>query len=207
MRRLEPREKAILVFLGALVVALGFYYYIYTPKMKQINLLSQQLKTQQTELARLQAEAAHKDELERQVAALQKDVQTSEAKLPSAREIPVLLVQLEGLASQVGADLTLIKPGPLQAPQQTPGQPPKPGAPAAAAAGGPSYQTFSLELTADGTFDQIQSFLHGIETFPRFISMTDIRMSPNGQAGTNPPKLTLALQATTYVVPESGAGR
>lgn len=212
MRPLLPREKVIVALLSVLAVVAVFYFYIYTPKLKEINAVSQQLRTQQAELRRLQAEAARKDELERRVQEVGSSVQASEAKLPSAREIPVLLVQLENLSSQVGANLILFKPGPLQGPpQQGAGQPPRPPAPGGrpAVPGGPNFQTFNLEINAEGTFDQIENFVHGIEMFPRFISMTDLRVSPSGKAGENPerPRLSLGLQATTYVVPEGGAGR
>src|ERR1700730_14755530 len=131
MRPLMPREKVIVWALVVLVVAIGFYYIVSSPKMKEITAVSQQLKSKQTELTRLQAEAARKDQLEHRLRDLQHQVAETEAKLPSAREIPTLLVQLEALASQVGVNLTLIRPGPPQGQAQGPsGQPPRPGGPA-----------------------------------------------------------------------------
>jgi len=212
MKPLTPRDKIVIWALGLVVLIAIFYFYVYTPKTREISVLSQQVKTAQADLARLQAQAARKEELDRRVQQIQHDLQDIEAKLPSAREIPVLLVRLESLASQTSANLMLIKPGPLQTPQApVGGQPPQPGRPGAPPAGSTiSYQTFSLELTVEGPFDVISSFVHGIETFPRFISMTDLRLSMAlraGQATTDRPVLNLGLQATTYVLPESGGSR
>ena len=210
MRPLMPREKVIVWVLVVLVVAIGFYYIVYSPKMKEITAVSQQLKSKQTELTRLQAEAAKKDQLEHRLQDLQHQVAETEAKLPSAREIPTLLVQLEGLASQVGANLTLIRPGPPQGQGQGPsGQPPRPGAPAAPPPG-LGLQQFNLELNAEGTFDTVESFVRGIENFPRYIAMSDLKITPlPPKVGENAerPRLAIGVTATTYFVPESGAGR
>lgn len=208
MRPLVPREKLLLSIVALLVVAVGFYYLIYSPKMKEITAVSQQLQTKQAELTRLQAEAAKKDQLERRLQELQHLVAETEAKLPSSREIPTLLVQLEGLAAQVGANLTLIRPGPPQGQSQG-GQPPRPGA-AASPAPGLGLQQFNLELNAEGTFDKVQSFVRGIENFPRFIAMSDLKITPlpykQGESSERP-RLAIGLSAVTYFVPESGGGR
>jgi Tfp pilus assembly protein PilO len=210
MRPLLPREKMILLVLAVLVVGIGFYFMIYSPKINEINKLSVQLKSKQAELKQLQAAAARKPEVEARLRALQREVADTEAKLPTSREIPILLVQLEGLASQVGANLTLIRPGPPQGQSQPPGgqQPPRSGTPSPAQ--GLGLQQFSLELNAEGTFDTVQSFVRGIETFPRFIAMSDLKITPlPGRPGESPsqPRLSVGVSATTYFVPESGGGR
>jgi Tfp pilus assembly protein PilO len=210
MRPLLPREKVIVWVLVVLVVAVGFYYIVYSPKMNEIAAVSQQLKSKQSELTRLQAEAAKKDQLERRLQDLQHQVAETEAKLPSAKEIPTLLVQLEGLASQVGANLTLIRPGPAQGQGQgANGQPPRPGAPTPPPPG-LGLQQFNLELNAEGTFDTVESFVRGIENFPRFIAMSDLKITPlPPKIGENSerPRLAIGVTATTYFVPESGGGQ
>jgi Tfp pilus assembly protein PilO len=210
MRPLLPREKVIVWVLVVLVVAVGFYYIVYSPKMNEIAAVSQQLKSKQSELTRLQAEAAKKDQLERRLQDLQHQVAETEAKLPSAKEIPTLLVQLEGLASQVGANLTLIRPGPVQGQGQgANGQPPRPGAPTPPPPG-LGLQQFNLELNAEGTFDTVESFVRGIENFPRFIAMSDLKITPLppkiGESSERP-RLAIGVTATTYFVPESGGGQ
>ncbi|TMI80057.1 MAG: hypothetical protein E6H04_09310 [Bacillati bacterium ANGP1] len=208
MKQLQGRERAILWVLILLVAVGGFYNFVYSPKTKEIAALTKQLKPKQDELKRVQAQAARKDELERQLADLQVQVREIEAKLPSSREIPLLLVQLERLAGQVGVDLTLIKPSqPAQATQA-----PKPGTAAAgaAAAQAAGLQSFGLELNAEGSFDMVENFLRGIETFPRFIAMNGMGMTPlPPRPGESPlrPRLSVRVAANAYFVPGSGAGR
>ena len=207
MKQLQGRERAILWVLILLVAVGGFYNFVYSPKTKEIAALAKQLKPKQEELKRVQAQAARKDELERQLAELQVQVREIEAKLPSSREIPLLLVQLERLAGQAGVDLTLIKPS-----QPTAGQAPKPGTPpsGAAAAQAAGLLSFGLELNAEGSFDMVENFLRGIETFPRFIAMNGMGMTPlPARPGESPlrPRLAVRVAANAYFVPGSGAGR
>lgn len=208
MRPLLPREKLILWFLGALVIGVGFYYLVYAPKTAEINAISKQLKQANEELTRLQAQAARREAIERRLKEVQQQVKETEAKLPTSREIPTLLVQLEGLAGQTGANLTLIRPGPVGGGGQGAPQPGKPGG-SAAPAPGLGLQQFALELTAEGSYDVIESFVRGIENFPRFIAISDLKITPQptraGEGGR--PRLSIGLTATTYFIPESGGGR
>ncbi len=215
MKPLQAREKTILWVVAMLVMVVGFYNFVYSPKTKEYTTVAVQLKAKQEELTRVQAQAARKDELERRMQELQRDLRETEAKLPTSREIPVLLVQLERLAGQVGANLTLIRPGPAQqGPQAPAGQAaPRPGqaapsGPAAAPSAG--LLAYALELNAEGPFDTVKNFLRGIETFPRFIAMSDLRIAPMppkpGESALQP-RLAVGVTATTYFVPEGGAGR
>ena len=210
MRPLLPREKVILWFLAVLVVGIGFYYLVYAPKSAEIHAASQELKKAKDDLTRLQAQAARRDAIERRLKELQQQVKETEAKLPTSREIPTLLVQLEGLASQTGANLTLIRPGPGGGGQAAP-QPGRPGAPAGPPPGAAlGLQQFALELTAEGTFDVVESFVRGIENFPRFIAMSDLKITPlppRAGEGAERPRLAVGLTATTYFVPESGGAK
>jgi Tfp pilus assembly protein PilO len=208
MRPLLPREKVIVWFLAALVLCLGFYYLGYAPKIKEIQTVSKDLKTKQDELTQLRAQAQRRDQLQKRLQDLQQQLQETEAKLPPSREIPALLVQLEGLATEAKTTLTLIRPGPAQGPSA-------PQAPGRASSGqslAPSLglQQFTVELNAEGTFDSLESFLRGIENFPRYIAMSDLKITPlPTRAGESPdrPRLALGLSTTTYYVPEGGAGR
>jgi Tfp pilus assembly protein PilO len=210
MRPLLPREKGILWFLAVMVIGVGFYYLVYAPKTAEITAVSQQLKKAKDELGRLQTQAARKGEIERRLKELQQRVKETEAKLPSSREIPMLLVQLEGLAAQSGVNLTLIRPGaPGSGQGQGAAQPGRPASPSAPAQG-LGLQQFTLELSAEGSYDTVESFVRGIENFPRFIAMSDLKISPlplkpGDSAGR--PRLAIGLTATTYFVPQSGGGK
>ena len=226
MRPFLPREKTILCSAGFILVLVMFYVFAYSPRMAEIDALKAMLGAHQAELMRLQSDIARRENLEREVREARHNLQLIEARLPTAPEIPNLLKQLERVASQVGVNLTQIKPGPIvpagsarMAAPTAPGSTPPPfagGAPdssAARAAPGPgrlTFQQFSLELNADGSYGTIESFVRGVERFPRFIAITDLRLAPIPvRVGGNPskPRLSLNLAATTYVVPVGDDGR
>lgn len=229
MRPLLPRERLLLWVVGLIVPVVAFYVFVYTPKSQEASQLARDLGAQQAELGRLKGQASRRGVLERQIAELQAQVQTLEAKLPTSREIPDLLVQLEALAGRTGVDLTLIKPGPLQPatlPQQAPSGPALPrvgggvvapkaaeaqGAKPQAPPGSEGFQQFTVELSTRGTFDQLVSFVRGVEDFPRFLAISDLRLVPappgKDTSSRAAPVLTLGMTTTAYVVPESGGPR
>jgi Tfp pilus assembly protein PilO len=226
VRPLLPREKAILWGVGFILVLVMSYVFAYSPRMAEIDALKAMLGVNQAELIRLQSDIARREDLERRVRELRHTLQLIEARLPAAQEIPSLLLQLERVASQAGVNLTQIKPGPIvavgsarMAAPAAPGSktPPLPddaadsSAPRAAPVPGRlMFQQFSLELDADGSYGTLESFVRGVERFPRFMAVTDLRLVPIPvRVGGNPskPKLSLNLTATTYVVPVGVDGR
>lgn len=219
MKSLQPRERILLLVVGLLAIVAVFYVFIYAPNSQEAARASQQLAGQRAELARLQALAQRRGELERSIRDLQSSVDVLEAKLPSAREIPNLLLQLDALASQSQVDLRSIRPGPL-APAVLPSKGPAPGAAGAGAASPPAkqpqqqqrtgYQQFQLDLSVEGPFDRILQFGRGVEDFPRFLAISDIRIGSAPQRRGAPasiagaPRLSLSITATAYVLPVEG---
>ncbi|MER3459816.1 MAG: hypothetical protein C4303_01000, partial [candidate division GAL15 bacterium] len=155
------------------------------------------------ERQRLEAVAASRPQVEQQLEEVQARIAELETKLPASRDIPVLLVQLEDAVRQSQAKITLVRPGPLQAPPQpaaprTGGQaPPKPEQ--------PQYQTFTVELGAEGNYVALVDFLQRLQNFPRLLVLSDFRMTPIAQEGRPPGSvLALSVRANTYVLPEAG---
>lgn len=192
---LRPREW-ILVF-AAIVIAMGagFYFLVYQPQQNEARRLGTELERVAAERQRLEALIAEGPEVERQFNEIRARIAELEMKMPSAREIPTLLVQLERTVRESRAKITLVRPGPLQAA----------AAPDPAAADQPQYQTFSVELGAEGNFVALVDFLQRLQDFPRLLVLSDVRVTPvAGPEGTPPGQiLGLTIRATTYVLPEA----
>jgi len=218
MRPLQPRERFILWGTGLLVILLVFYFGVYVPNKSASDRLTAQIDQQQSQLTRLRVAAARKADLERQVTDLQQSLQDIETKLPSDREIPSLILQLNALVESVGGHLTLIKPGPTEIPKPEPGAQPGQagGTPAGGSpARGPGpqpitaaqlYKEFTVEIDVEGQYDALETFIHGLETFPRFLSISQFRVDAQStKHGENPykPKLGLSLTTTMYVIPQT----
>jgi len=226
MKSLQPRERMMLWGLGLFLVVALFYVLVYSPRTSTNADLAAQLATDRAEMATLQAQAKHKDALEQQIAAAQGAIQTFEAKLPGSKDVPNLLVQLDALAHQSGVDLVSIKPSPLKpatAPQAAVAQPPSIAGPTAQApppkqsapqntstllAG---YQEFTVSIRVQGTFPTVLAFVRGLETFPRFLAISDVAVRPAPPAKDRPsassqPLLAMDVTTTAYVVPAPGTG-
>ncbi len=211
MRSLKPRERAMLWGLILALMVGAFYVLVYGPRAQTNANLAARLTAARADLSNLQAQAARKGALEQQVKEMQTEIQTFEAKLPTSKEVPSLLVQLDALAHQSGVDLTLIKPSALKpaAAAQSGAATPQVGQP------GPSpladYQEFTVEIQVQGTFPTVLAFAHGLEAFPRFLAISDIKLTPapaKGQPAVSAqPVLALDVTSTAYVVPGSGGTR
>jgi Tfp pilus assembly protein PilO len=191
----------VLVLVGILVVV-GFYYLAYRPRTEELRRLEGQLQQLTAERQRLEALVASRPEVERRLQEAEARIAELETKLPSRREIPVLLVQLEDAVRQSRAKLTVVRPGPLQAP--TPAQPPRAGQQQAQPEQ-PQYQSFTVELGAEGDYVAVVDFLQRLQDFPRLMVLSDFRMTPVQQEGRPPGSgLALSVRATTFVLPEAG---
>ncbi len=201
---MRPREQVLAVVLVVALVAVGFYYSVYRPRSEEARRLESELGRLEAERQRLEAVVATRPQVEQQLAQATARLQELETKLPSARDIPVLLVQLEDAVRRSRAELTLVRPGPLQAP--TPAPTPRAGSsPPAQQPEQPQYQTFTVELGAEGEYSALVDFLQRLQNFPRLMVLSDLRVTPIVEQDKPPgSRLALTVRATTYVLPESG---
>ena len=110
--------------------------------------------------------------------------------------------------------MTSLKPGPLQAATVPAAAPARPGG-RAAVSGAPKppqpkaapYDRFPIEFEIRGSFPAVVQFVRGLEDFPRFLAISDLRVTPaSPKRGEDPddPVLTLGVTVTAYVRPENG---
>lgn len=206
MRGLSPRERILISLVIAAAVAAVFYLFFWTPQTARRADLETRLNKQRGELARMQELAATREEKEREYQALYERLRLVEVRLPSEREIPRLIRQVQEAAAGLGVKLTLLRPGANQpgAAAASPGtraagQPaPARGQPAPTAQ--PRYQLFRLDFGFEGTYADLMAYLARLEDFPRLIILKQISMSPAAR-----PRLKATLSAETYVLPREGA--
>jgi len=199
--KFSGRERllvSLMVVLGAVAV---WYFFAYGPLQQRKAQLTATLQRQKAELARMESIAAQRVALEQEFAARQERIQAIEAKLPPAREIPNLLRQMQAVAVESGVKLTLLRPGPTEAPAAAPAAPPAGQQPAGqqpAPAQAPIYRQFRVELAFEGNYDKVLTFLRRLENFPRFVAITQFTL-----AAQELPLLRLAVTSNTFVLPES----
>lgn len=197
MRGLSARERILVALVIAAVIGVAFYLVIYVPQTDQLARLDRELAAKTQELDRLKALAATREAKEREYAALVDQIRLVEMRLPPEREIPNLIRALQDVAREVGIKLTLLRPGPTQAPTAG-AQPPATGRPAGQQPQAqPPYQLFRLDLGFEGTYRDLITYMGRLENFPRFIVLRQISLAPT----TELPRLRVTVQANTFVLP------
>ena len=208
MRGLSARERLMIAILIAGAFVTGFYVLFYSRAMEAQNRLRADLDRAGTEMVRLQNLAQTKDAREQEYSALLERIKLIEVRLPPEREIPRLIRQLQDVAQELKIKLTLLRPGPTQAPtqagsaqpagQRQPTPAPAAGQPARPA---PVYQEFRIDLGFDGTYADLLAYLGRLENFPRFLVLTQLSMAP-GEL----PRLKATIAGKTFVLPRERQG-
>lgn len=187
------RREQILIIVGVVVALLVFFVYVvYQPKTAEYRELIAERDARQARLEQVRRIAAQAEELERRYEEKQALIATLEAKLPTEKEVPALLVQLEQLATSLRVDLDAIRPGALEAvsTEQAGGQ-------AGAEQAQPTYFRFPISLTFKGSFNQMVELTSALQDFPRLIAVTRISMNPTAL-----PELNAQVDSVTYVLPK-----
>jgi Tfp pilus assembly protein PilO len=200
---MSRREQFLLIVGLVVVIVLGFYYLIYVPRAAEYRELVAERETRQARLNQMERVAAQAEQLERRYAELQTLIATIEAKLPTEKEVPALLVQLERLTTRLSVDLRALRPGALEAvaAQGQAAAQPAAGTQGAQAPqpaqGRPEYYRFPINMSFVSTYNEFVSLLGALKDFPRLIAVTRVGITP----GTLP-DLSVVVDTETYVLPK-----
>ncbi len=197
------RREQILVTVGLiLVVGLGYYFLAYQAQRSEYERLSAQLEERQKELDRLQSIAKQRAQLEKEYAEIQGFVASVEGKLPTMKEMPTLLVQLERMSKSLKIKLQAIRPSPLEAVspegQASSGQTP-PAAAAKAPKAAVAYYRFPIKMNISADYGQVVQLMTRLNDFPRLIRVRRLGVGPKTL-----PELNLDIDVDTFVIPKEG---
>jgi type IV pilus assembly protein PilO len=178
-----------LLAMGAVVILIGFLYYILLDKKYQdkYNALNSQLSDLKTEISKIRAIAADISRVERELALLEKKLQEAVKKLPNAAEVDKLLITIDELGRENGLNFTQFRPGREAAKQL--------------------YIEVPIMLKFSGNFFHVLRFFDEITKLPRIVTISDISLNSGG--GKKSSLLDVNCTATTYKFREeasAGAG-
>ncbi len=201
---MSRREQILLISALILVMAVGYYFLAYQPLRAANAQLTQDYEVAKKELDRLQAIAKQREQLEQKFAQLQGFISSVEAKLPTMKEVPTLLVQLERLAKTLSIKLQGFRPGALE---PVSASAPAPNAVGATPATGttqapkpaPVYYRFPIKLSVNANYSQVLQLMSQLRDFPRLIRVKKLGVSPKTL-----PELNLDVDIDTYVLPKEG---
>ncbi len=206
---MNRREQILLIAAVILVTLAGYYFLALQPQWTANEQLSQELETSKNELERLQGIAAQREPLEKEFTQLQGFILSVEGKLPTMKDIPTLLVQLERLAKNLRISLQTFRPAALEAVGASAAAPAAGGgtAPAPAPTGGaaqapkpaPQYFRLPIRMGINASYSQTLQLMSQLRDFPRLIRVKKIGVNPKSL-----PELNLDLDVDTYVLPKEG---
>ncbi len=206
---MNRREQILLIAAVILVTFAGYYFLALQPQWAANEQLSQDLDTAKKELERLQGIAAQREPLEKEFTQLQGFILSVEGKLPTMKDIPTLLVQLERLTKNLRISLQTFRPAALEAvgasaPAPAAGggtaQAPAPtGGAAQAPKPAPQYFRLPIRMSINASYSQTLQLMSQLRDFPRLIRVKKIGVNPRSL-----PELNLDLDVDTYVIPKEG---
>ncbi len=183
---MSRRNLYILGGLLLVVLTAGYWFTLLGPLRGEIKTADTNIAAEQTKLTAAKAELVKLSALRVQAAANQARLIELAKMMPSAKEIPSLVIQMQELANEAGIDFMTVSPG-----QATTSS---------------AYATMPLTLQFEGTFFDINDFLYRVEQMVgspgRLLSIqqVDLSLSEDAPALTSPVlKANILIDAYQFV--------
>jgi type IV pilus assembly protein PilO len=169
------RLHRILICLGAFVLlAGGFFYFSYLPKIQEIDRLKTEKATLEQNLKVARKKAAQLAEYREKMKKAEEDFKVAKAVLPETREIPSLLTSVSDSAQGAGLDVPLFQP---QAEVKK-----------------DFYAEIPVNIKVSGSYHNVASFFDNVSRLFRIVNIRDIDMK-SGKSDTD---LQTSCTAVTY---------
>lgn len=174
-----PKKQLLLLAVLALgAVGFGYYSLLLKPAFAEKAKLQEELQSLQVQLAQKRRLSSRKPALEWEIKDLEAKLEAVKAQLPTDKEIPSLLTQVNTQGRQAGLDFLLFKPG--------------------KGVNRGFYTEIPIELRVEGTYHALGVFFDRVSKMPRIVNVSDLKIE--GLGGKKGPQATLTAEftATTY---------
>ena len=200
----SDRNILILGILVLLLLAVGYYFLLFSPLRQQYLAAYDQRTQKEQQRAQLEQSVAELENVRRNAPQIERNILEYSKRLPEQDEIPTLLVQIEQIAEGAGATQLVI----------TPGDPGASAGGATAATPAPADGDFSripLTMSFEGTYLEMQDFLFRLKNLSRLVTVNETTWEELEEEGGDTTVagteelLTVEIQAETYVQPAAGS--
>jgi len=163
---------------AAAVIGGLFWYFYYSPKTDERDQKAAQLETLQKEIRALEVTAQKLPEFQREVALLEKKLETLKSILPPAKEIPDLMRRMQALAAQSNLTINAFTPS--------------------AVVKRDFYEEQPISMGLAGNYHNLAIFFDRVGRLPRLVNVGNIKIN---SLGTQSPTNTIGVGAvaTTFV--------
>lgn len=157
----SKREK-ILLIIGTIFVPLFlFYKFYYLPAKEKIKILHEDIKKLELEIAKLETFVKREKELEAQLKNRKIFLEEIKAILPTEKEVPQLLKDVNAMAKKNGLEILKFTPGNEEKKDY--------------------YNIIFFDMQVKGTFPELIKFLNDVEKLPRLVTLNSIEFSPEAK--------------------------
>jgi Tfp pilus assembly protein PilO len=177
---------------AAVVVALGGWFLLISPKRAEVADLQAQTATQEQSNAQDQTQLEVLKEQNKDLPQKQAELAALRTKVPGAEDFPTYIRELQMLAAQSGVTLTSMAPAAAVTV----------GAPTGLAAGVLTPGTLAakdMDLTLSGQFEGIQKFMNELENGDRYTLSTGLTIADDEESDNG--GLTATVSARIYFTP------
>ena len=198
----NDRNILILGILILLLLAVGYYFLLFSPLRQQYLDAYNQRTQKEQQRAQLEQSVAELENIRRDAPRIERNILEYSKRLPEQDEIPTLLVQIEQIAEGAGATQLVISRG-------DPGGAAAGGATAAPADG--DFSRIPLTMTFEGTYLEMQDFLFRLKNLSRLVTVNNLTFEELEEEGGSTTVagaeevVTVEIEAETYVQPASGS--
>lgn len=183
---MSRRNLYIVGGLLLVVITAAYWFVLLSPLRGEIKTVDTSITAEQQKLTAAKAELVKLSALRDQAAANQARLIELAKMMPSAKEVPSLIIQMQDLANEAGIDFMTVSPG--------------------QAAASTAYATLPLTLQFEGTFFDINDFLYRVEQMVgspgRLLSIqqVDLSLPESTPALTSPVlKASITIDAFQFV--------
>ncbi len=173
-----PLKRALMLFGIIALIAGGFTYFIYMPKLKSMQRVERKLKQAQIKLHQTQQIANQLPKFEAEIASLNIAFKKALKKLPDNKEIPSLLLKITKLGKESKLTFNLFQP--LHNRNRD------------------FYAEVPIDIEVQGSYHAVGRFFSQVCAMPRIVniynySLGNYKMTEDGDI-----KLKAKFQAVTY---------
>lgn len=171
---------AIAALIGGL-----FWYFYWSPATDERDEKATKLETLNKEIRALEVTAQKLGEFQREVALLEKKLETLKTILPPAKETPDLMRKVQALAAQSNLTINNFTPG--------------------ATVNRDFYQEWPISMGVVGNYHNLALFFDKVSRLPRLVNVSNLKINSNGSQ-TASQTISVGCTATTFVYIETPPG-
>jgi len=168
--------QRILIYVGAFVLLIGpFLYFSYLPKLKQIDQLTKESESLDTQLVSARRQASQLQAWRDKEKQAEANFNIAKRALPQTKEIPSLLASISESGQTAGLEFLLFRPQ-NERPKQF-------------------YAEIPVSMNVTGRYHDLAAFFDKVSRLPRLVNIDNIQLTTPAKGGD---KLNITCTAITY---------